>query len=150
MSLPPHAMASTQETQAFWREFIELYRSFPALWKIKSEEYKNRNLKGEQYNILVEKLKEIDSNATRATVIRKINTFRSNFRRELKKVLESENSGAGIEDIYKSSLWYYDDLTFLRDQEMQQDGISSMDNEQEGNNNEKSLDEQVSSSLFQQ
>ena len=37
VSLSPPAMVSTQETQAFWCKFFELYRSFPALWKIKSE-----------------------------------------------------------------------------------------------------------------
>ncbi|KAK7073556.1 hypothetical protein SK128_012133, partial [Halocaridina rubra] len=74
-------------------------------------------------------------------VTKKINAFRSNYRRELKKVLGSEKSGAGITDIYRSSLWYYNDFAFLWDQEVQQDRISSMDNEGEGNNHETSLED---------
>ncbi|KAK7027932.1 hypothetical protein SK128_000288 [Halocaridina rubra] len=76
-------------------------------------------------------------------VTEKISAFQSNYRRELKKVLASEKSEAGIKDIYRSSLWYYNSLEFLRDQEVQQEGISSMDNEEEGNNHDTLLDDPV-------
>ncbi|XP_063889616.1 uncharacterized protein LOC135116204 [Scylla paramamosain] len=127
-------MASTLDTQEFWREFIQLYRDFPALWKVKSDEYKNRSLKSECYVKLIDKIREIDLNATRATVTKKINSLRSNYRRELKKVMNSVKSGAGSDDVYKPSLWYFDELAFLRDQELQQEGVSSLDDgEQDGN-----------------
>ncbi|KAK7075467.1 hypothetical protein SK128_000045, partial [Halocaridina rubra] len=73
--------------------------------------------------------------------IQKNNAFRSKYQRELKKVSASEKSGAGIKDIYRSSLWYYNDLAILQDQQVQQDGISSMDNEAEESKNETSLDD---------
>ncbi|XP_050711230.1 uncharacterized protein LOC126995586 [Eriocheir sinensis] len=117
------AMESARGTQEFWREFIELYRLLPALWKVKSNEYRNRALKGDCYRILVEKLQEIDPSATRETVTKKINAFRSNYRRELKKVIASERPGApGTAGVYRPSLWYFNDLAFLRDQEVQEDG----------------------------
>ena len=95
LSLSFGTMASTQDNQEFWREFIQLYREFPAVWKIKSDDYKNRKLKSECYQKLIEKIREIDPNATRATVTKKINSLRSNYRRELKKVMSSTKSGAG-------------------------------------------------------
>lgn len=116
-------MESARGTHEFWREFIELYRLLPALWKVKSIEYRNRALKGDCYRILVEKLQEIDPSATRETVTKKINAFRSNYRRQLKKVIASERSGApGTAGVYIPNLWYFNDLAFLRDQEEQEDG----------------------------
>lgn len=60
---------------------------------------------------------------------KKINTLRSNYRRELKKVLARKKSGAGVEDIYVPSVWYFEDLDFLRDHEIQIRGTSTMDDE---------------------
>lgn len=130
-------MANTQEGQEFWLEFIELYKSFPCLWKIKSDEYKNRNLKTNCYLKLLEKMKERIPNATKDTVTKKVNSFRTSYRRELKKVLKSEKSGSGSEDIYIPSLWFYGHLSFLRDQDIQTEGISTLDIDDEVRKNLK-------------
>lgn len=103
--------------------------SLPATWKIKSDLYKNRILKQECYVQLTNKLKEIDPTAHINKTKKKINTLRSNYRRELKKILMSEKSGAGADDIYLPSVWYFEQLEFLRDHEMQMPGISTMDEE---------------------
>lgn len=113
----------------FWAEFLELYRSLPVLWRVKSEEYCNRVLKTSAYEKMVTKLKEIDPTADREKVTRKINTFRSNYRRDLKKTKQSEKSGAGAEDIFQSSLWYYDHLHFLADQEDCLEGRTTLEND---------------------
>ena len=44
-------------------EFIEIYKSEPCLWKIKSSEYHDRDRKDAAYRKLVMKLKEIDPDA---------------------------------------------------------------------------------------
>ena len=36
------------------KKFVELYRSYPCFWKVKSDEYRNRNLKNRAYDKLIE------------------------------------------------------------------------------------------------
>jgi len=124
-------MANNVNNEEFWREFIGLYRSLPATWKVKSDLYKNRILKEDCYVQLTNKLKEIDPTADINTTKKKINTLRSNYRRELKKVEASKNSGAGIDDVYLPSVWYFNELEFLRDHEIQISGTSTMDEDGE-------------------
>lgn len=69
------------------------------------------------YEKLVSKLKEIEPNADRELVIKKINNIRSAYRRQLKKVNQSMHTGAGSDEIYTPTLWYYNLLSFLSDQE---------------------------------
>ena len=49
---------------------------------------------------------------------------------------ESMKSGGGTDKVYVPSLWYFDELDFLRDQETQIQGISTIDETEfiEGNN----------------
>ncbi|XP_076299733.1 uncharacterized protein LOC143218446 [Lasioglossum baleicum] len=105
------------ENKQFWLEFIEAYRELPALWKVKSDSYRDRNLKTKGYNVLVEKLKSILPEANREVVKKKINALRTNYRRELKKIKVSGRSGTGTDEIYVPTLWYFNDIDFLRDQE---------------------------------
>ncbi|XP_049316691.1 uncharacterized protein LOC125775342 [Bactrocera dorsalis] len=116
--------------EQFWKEFFELYRSFQELWQVKSECYKNKNKKNAAYEVLLTKLREIDSNASLDNLKSKINSLRSSYRRELKKKKRSEKSGAGVEDIHIPTLWYFDDLSFLEDQEVQLSGHSSIEIEE--------------------
>ncbi|VEN38399.1 unnamed protein product [Callosobruchus maculatus] len=105
-------------TRDFLREFIELYRDHPCLWKTKSKEYLDKNKKKEAYNVLVEKLKSIQPDATKHTVIQKINSLRGGYRRERKKIKESLRSGNAAENVYVPTLWYYDLMDFVKYQEV--------------------------------
>ncbi|XP_060654564.1 uncharacterized protein LOC132790138 [Drosophila nasuta] len=98
----------------FWTEFLLLYRSLPAVWKVKSPEYSSRALKSAGYEQLVQKLHEVEPHADRALVVKKINSFRTNFRRDLRKRVEGERLG---EAPFESTLWYFELLGFLEDQE---------------------------------
>lgn len=120
---------SVKNDQYFWRGFIQLYKNFPGVWKVKSDLYKNRVLTQDAYEKLKEKLNTIDSNVDINITKKKINTLRSNYRRKLKKVLASKKSGAEVEDIYVPSLWYFEDLDFFRDHEIQIRSTSTMDDE---------------------
>lgn len=108
-------MAIRIDNRQFWVEFIELYRNSPALWKSKSEEYKNKKLKEDSYNQMVIKLQEVDPLANKETVRKKINILRVSYRRELKRVLKSHKRTEKLSDHHSPSLWYYDKMDFLKD-----------------------------------
>nr|CAH7721998.1 unnamed protein product [Callosobruchus chinensis] len=93
-------------------DFIEIYRNNPCLWKVKRKEYHDRAKKEAAYELLIKKLKEIEPNADKAAVVRKINNLRSNVRKEKKKYEQSFKSGASVDDFYHIKLWYYELLDY--------------------------------------
>ncbi|XP_077137585.1 uncharacterized protein LOC143803691 [Ranitomeya variabilis] len=104
----------------FIREFLEIYRSFPCLWKIKSPEYSNREKRKAGYSKLIElyNLQAPEEQATENVVKKKIQALRTVWRKELNKVLQSSKSGSSTEEVYVPKLWYFEYLNFLRDQEV--------------------------------
>ncbi|XP_017115153.1 uncharacterized protein LOC108137762 isoform X1 [Drosophila elegans] len=103
----------------YWSEFFRMYRSMPELWLVRSKLYRDRKLKDESYGRLLELLRVSDQYANIHTLKRKINNFRTSYRRELRKVLESDNA-------YVPSLWYFKELDFLFELET---GELQLDNE---------------------
>ena len=93
-------MSASEDDRRFWIEFIDIYRENPCLWKVKSKEYSDRNKKNAAYDLLVEKMREKDKEASREFVTKKINNFRSAFRKEYKKVLASMKSGTVSVDYF--------------------------------------------------
>lgn len=122
-----------QISKKFLLEFIEMYRSFPSLWKIKSREYSDRIKKDNAYEQLMVKLKEVDVDATKDAVKKKIDSLRAGYRRELKKVIASKKSGAGSGDVYIPNLWYFNELSFLSDQEIPRASVSNIEENENSN-----------------
>lgn len=118
-----------QWNRDFLLEFIELYRSFPCVWKVKSAEYHDRIKKNKAYEALLVKYKEVDADGTVKSVKQKIDSLRGAFRKELKKVKESLKSGTGSDDTYKPHLWYYDNLLFLTDHETTRPGVGNVEDD---------------------
>ncbi|RLU24305.1 hypothetical protein DMN91_002393 [Ooceraea biroi] len=113
-------------------DFINMYKCYPCLWKIKSDEYKNRNLRDEAYKTLIEFCKMRGfPDANRDFIVKKIQSLRGSFRKETKKIQESQHSGRGTEETYVSSLWYYDLLLFTKDQELSADSVSNIDTQED-------------------
>ena len=97
-------MLSTSHSMATWSkdfllELIEHFRQ-ECLWRVKSKDYYNRSKKDASYGTLIGKVQEVEPDATRDTVVKKINNLRSAFRKEHKKVIKSQVSGAGAEEMY--------------------------------------------------
>ncbi|XP_026847958.1 uncharacterized protein LOC6598868 [Drosophila persimilis] len=97
----------------FWTEFLLLYRSLPAVWKVRSPQYSSRAMKSAGYEQLVGKLREVEPHANRSLVVKKINSFRTNFRRDQRKREQCSEEGLPFE----STLWYFDLLGFLEGQD---------------------------------
>lgn len=107
-------------------QFIDIYRKHPSLWKVKSNEYKNRNLKNKGYDELVEFYKQYEPKADRDTISKKIQSLRGSFRKELKKVEKSKRSGNSSDETYIPSLWYYDLLRFTIEHETPTDSFDNI------------------------
>ncbi|XP_061380752.1 uncharacterized protein LOC116775412 isoform X3 [Danaus plexippus] len=139
------------------REFligcIELYRDLPALWQTKSKLYHDRDKKNTAYDILLAKYNEMFPRATKEDLKKKINSLRTNYRKELKKHVNSMKSGAGADSVYEPTLWYFKEMNFLRDQELPLDSESSVDiyrstpaDEEEDNQQQRSGSNKTSTS----
>ncbi|KAH8389970.1 hypothetical protein KR200_004790 [Drosophila serrata] len=109
------------------QEFIYCLQNEQSLWHAKSDAYKNKNLRNAAWEVLLNKYKELDKHATIDTVKKKVNSLRASYRRELQKIKRSKKSGAGADDVYQPSLWYFNDLSFLYEQEASADGINTFD-----------------------
>jgi hypothetical protein len=72
-------------------ECIEVYHSLPALWNVKSKDYSNRmKNKNEQYEHLLHKYTARFPDADKNQLIKKLNSLRTDFRKELKRIKDSE------------------------------------------------------------
>jgi len=94
-------------SREFLTEFIHMYREYPCLWKAKSKGYSDRVKKNLAYEHLTTNLKEINPDANKEKIVKKINSLSSYFRMELMKVNDSKTSGAGADDTYTLSLWCF-------------------------------------------
>lgn len=56
-------------------EFIQICRNETCLWNVKNKDYHNRNKRSAAYCKLIEKLKEIEPNADRDMVTKKLTAF---------------------------------------------------------------------------
>lgn len=118
---------SFEDNKQFWEEFIILYEEKPCLWDIKNKEYRNKLLKNAAYESLVAKCKELFPNANKDFVMKKIASLRSSFRRQIRRLKDAKRSGSGADDVHETTLWYFDLMAFLLDQEESRAAVSSLE-----------------------
>jgi hypothetical protein len=112
-------LGKLREGEKFLCEFIEIYQAYPCLWKYSCKDYRNRFVKDRAYAALVDKMREVDPRADKNSVIRKINALRTAFRREYKKMRKCKVGicNGQTKKKYMTSLWYYDLLKFVVEQQ---------------------------------
>ncbi|GFN77972.1 hypothetical protein PoB_000447800 [Plakobranchus ocellatus] len=98
--------------------FIEQYRSHECLWKIKSKDYCNRVSREKSYKQLVRFVKAFEPDADKEFVIKKISNLRNAFRKQVKRLDSPKLSGSSADDTCEPTLWYFNALEFLRDQDV--------------------------------
>ncbi|CAH2105932.1 unnamed protein product [Euphydryas editha] len=101
------------------RDFILTFESLPVLWDPNHPHYTNKYKRNKALLRLVPILKKTKPDATTIDVKKKINSIRSNYRRELRKVLATQEPGDD-DDVYKPKIWYFPYLDFLRKLEQRQ------------------------------
>lgn len=116
---------SFADNKRFWESFLLLYKAHPCLWKVKCKGYKNKAIKKQAYQVLVQKCRELYPEADQVFVRKKIESFRGGFRREVREMREHRKSGTDVE--YQPTLWYFDLLRFTQEQ----DGSCSEDEDEE-------------------
>ncbi|KAJ8892110.1 hypothetical protein PR048_004690 [Dryococelus australis] len=106
-------MAAVTTEREVTVEFLELYKEFGCLWDMSSKQYSNKDDRNQALEILFEKSKVFEGDATIATVKKKIENMRAAYKRERNEVQESKSTGSGREDVHVPTLCYYEYLTFL-------------------------------------
>ncbi|XP_076257093.1 uncharacterized protein LOC143194295 [Rhynchophorus ferrugineus] len=89
---------------------IDLYRERPRLWNPKHSEYKLKTKRNDDW---AEIAKILDDNVT--DIKKKMESLLTSFRRERQRCEDSNRSGSGTGEIYKSKWFAFAKMMFLRD-----------------------------------
>lgn len=95
-------------------EFIDIYRDSVCLWNSGRALYANRNARTAALKNLQSVMLKFDNTINLASVRKKVDSLRTMFFREHKKVLASESgSGTGGDEVYVPQWAHYNELIFL-------------------------------------
>uniref|UniRef100_A0A1B6DCP3 MADF domain-containing protein n=1 Tax=Clastoptera arizonana TaxID=38151 RepID=A0A1B6DCP3_9HEMI len=103
---------STECSEAL-RLFIKRFEISPELWNCADRNYYSKTARTAALDRLVPFLARIKPGAKREDVKKKINSLRTNFRKELKKIAISKMSGNSPGKEYKPTAWSFYALSFL-------------------------------------
>ncbi|XP_053625757.1 uncharacterized protein LOC128683819 [Plodia interpunctella] len=93
-------------------KMINAYRKERCLWDITHKDYNSKCIRQEAIDKLLKILRTMEPCADRPDVQKKINSLRTTYRKERKKVVHSLVYNKVV---YEPKLWYYNYLTFLDD-----------------------------------
>ena len=106
-------------TRSVWSQvavdiLIEEYRFRRELYDVKDANYHNQIKKELAYQGIVEKLSSYRPDCTVDDVKKKINGLRSSYSQETEKMRSTKKSGAGTDDQYTPTVWWFKKLHFLK------------------------------------
>ena len=107
------AFSVSEEHRHYLKVFIQTYHNLPILWDTSLRDYTNRDKRADAYQQLVPIYRYLKRDATLEDVKKKINTLRTNYRKELKVVEAARKQG----NHYQPRCWTFYELDFLRNAE---------------------------------
>ncbi|XP_063623067.1 uncharacterized protein LOC134795167 [Cydia splendana] len=114
MDVPVTPPAAVAVKPTFDEQFITEFETLSELWNSQHTDYTNKLKRQKGYNKLLTIFKRYKPNATVDDVRKKINSLRSNYRRELRRIAETHRNG----DVYTPRSKSFKLLSFLYDTEM--------------------------------
>ncbi|XP_066587643.1 uncharacterized protein [Prorops nasuta] len=105
-------------TQKKWNNeavlcLIESYKDEPCLYATNSVHYHNKHKRSEALKRICLNVSSQRPGTTEVECSTKLHNLRNQFNIENQKVKASIKSGTGFDDVYKPTLWYFDNLKFL-------------------------------------
>jgi hypothetical protein len=73
-------------------------------------------------------------------LIKKLNSLRTNFRKELKRIKYSEKSGTGADDVVEPPFWYFEEMKFFMGQEEPCTSLNTIQVGEEGEQESEEVD----------
>lgn len=117
-------------------KLITLYEGFEQLYNPKHSFYSNKHSRANALYEIANLLSEMRPQTKVDEVKSKINTMRTHYSHEVKKVRDSAKSGAATEEIYQPTVWWFDKMTFLAPHIKARKSESSISATQISRNNE--------------
>ncbi|XP_044744758.1 uncharacterized protein LOC123306703 [Coccinella septempunctata] len=94
---------------------IEEYHKYPCLYAVKSPMYRNKHARNTAIEAIEASLKTLRPSVTSQEIKSKFQALKTNFMNEHRKHVQSMKSGAGQDEIYIPSLWYFNSMKFIID-----------------------------------
>ncbi|CAH2010800.1 unnamed protein product, partial [Acanthoscelides obtectus] len=91
--------------------------------------YKNRNLRRQALDAIVQALRILKPNVSTQDIQAKFQALKQNASKERRKCLELQRSGAGSDDITELSLWYHNLIGYVFDNSEQRGAFDFLESE---------------------
>lgn len=89
--------------------FMKLYREQENLWNCFDKNYRNRDMRKASLECIAKEMHLCNT----IEVTKKIKNLRSTYNQELNKIEKSKKSGAGVDDVYKPSIKWFDIMDYI-------------------------------------
>jgi hypothetical protein len=123
--------------------YFRVYRGvlfFTGFVECKEQGLQQQNKKNEKYEHLRRKYRVKFPDTDKNQLIKKVNSLRTNFRKEPKRIKDSEKNGTGADGVVEPTLWYFEEMKFLIGQEEPCTSLNTIQIGEEGEQESEEVD----------